>query len=290
MSAIANTSPEVIFFYAFGMSFLLPYLAYFLIRKQGALAIRCSVIILLLHLSATAIWLGEAACMVYVLILITLGSYEVLSKAFQPSFIFVCMGLSVLMVLFFGLFDIPYWWVFWIIGVSAAFGLNPKSQDLLLYTANFSFLVVGMGGVALVKLLMIHPAHWVVLMLSVQMNDAFSMLAGKRFGRHRPFPDLSPNKSIEGYLGGALGLSMVLLAAVKFLPLFSDYSIWRFFMIGILLWMVINFGDLLFSRFKRKHALKDFSRLLPEHGGVLDRYDSLLTVAPFWWLITIRLG
>ena len=284
-SATANIPPDVLFFYAFGMFFLFPYTLYFLFRKQRPMAVRCLVIIGLLHAITAMLWIGEPACIAFIICVTAIGTFEVISIRYKHIVKYLLIPLTILVTISVGLLDLYYWWIFWILGVFIVFFGKPGSAFISPYLASFSILVVGLGAAALIKLALINPAHWVILMLSVQMNDSFSMLAGRKFGRHKPFPGLSPDKSVEGYFGGALGISITFWGLISFVPLLSEHSVGRYLLFGLILWVMGNFGDLLFSKFKRTLFVKDFSNLLPQHGGVLDRFDSLLTVAPIWWLL-----
>ena len=113
------------------------------------------------------------------------------------------------------------------------------------------------------------------------LSDAGAYILGKKFGKHKLSPVVSPNKTWEGSLGGILAAiaGMVIYAVIlQFLKFRVNY----FFAIlyGFLGSLVGSFGDLCFSVIKRQTGLKDYGTLIPGHGGVMDRFDSMVMVAP----------
>ena len=112
--------------------------------------------------------------------------------------------------------------------------------------------------------------------------DAGAYFVGVRFGKHKLAPVVSPNKTIEGALGGiaAGALAMLLYAFILDVPLRFDVNYGAAMVYGILGCLVGEVGDLCFSVIKRQTGIKDYGNLIPGHGGVLDRFDSILAVAP----------
>ena len=112
--------------------------------------------------------------------------------------------------------------------------------------------------------------------------DAGAYFIGIRFGKHKLAPVVSPNKTIEGALGGmAAGiLAMLLYTFILDVPLRFDVSYGAAILYGILGCLVGELGDLCFSVIKRQTGIKDYGNMIPGHGGVLDRFDSILAVAP----------
>lgn len=136
---------------------------------------------------------------------------------------------------------------------------------------------------ALVRILMMNVGRFVILIpfAVAFISDAGAYFVGLKFGRHKMAPVVSPNKTIEGALGGvaAAMVAMVLYALVLTLLKFRvNYALAILY--GLLGALVGIFGDLCFSAIKRQTGIKDYGNLLPGHGGVLDRFDSLVLVAP----------
>lgn len=127
-----------------------------------------------------------------------------------------------------------------------------------------------------------NPTPTVGLLVLIWTNDTFAFLVGKTFGKRRLIERLSPKKSLEGFLGG---LAFALAGAW----LFNEYTASA---LGLTDWLVFaviasfggTLGDLFESSLKRIAGVKDSGKLLPGHGGILDRIDSLLFVIPLVWL------
>ena len=115
------------------------------------------------------------------------------------------------------------------------------------------------------------------------ITDSFAFLVGKRFGKHKLAPRISPHKSIEGSIGGTVSAAVLILAAVGLVRLFRDFQVnWGLLALYLVTGSVISqLGDLSMSVIKRVEGIKDYGKLLPGHGGILDRFDSLLFVLPY---------
>lgn len=121
---------------------------------------------------------------------------------------------------------------------------------------------------------------WVLfLILTVWAGDVFALLSGVFLGRHKLYPKISPNKTVEGLIGAILGSILVaLLYSHFFLPSFNR---WKFIPLGAGLGFFGQLGDFTESMLKRSAQVKDSGSLFPGHGGMLDRLDSFLFSAPF---------
>ncbi len=128
------------------------------------------------------------------------------------------------------------------------------------------------------------PLLMVYLVLIAQAGDVFQFLCGKAFGRHRLAPAISPNKTVEGLLGGLL-LSSALGALVYWLTPFPR-PLAALFAFAISL--AGTAGGLILSAMKRRRGIKDWGQMIQGHGGVLDRADSVLLSAPLLYYL-IRL-
>jgi len=111
-------------------------------------------------------------------------------------------------------------------------------------------------------------------------NDTFAYLIGKSFGKRPFFYRISPNKTVEGALGGIL---LTLLVSLILSILTSELPVLFWFISALIIAPTSIFGDLLESTFKRSVDLKDTGTLIPGHGGILDRFDSFLFTVPFYY-------
>jgi len=125
---------------------------------------------------------------------------------------------------------------------------------------------------------------WIFLtLLGIMGCDSFAYFIGSRFGRRKLYPAVSPNKSVEGGLGGLFGSVLaVWICALTFLP---EISFSAGLVIGLLLGVAGQLGDMFESLLKRSCGVKDSGRIIPGHGGLLDRLDSLLFAFPLVYYI-----
>jgi len=111
-------------------------------------------------------------------------------------------------------------------------------------------------------------------------SDTFAYLTGRAFGKTPLAPNISPKKTWEGSIGGAICTVGISFALFK---LFGYYNIYQWVGLSIIIVVFGTFGDLIESKFKRVLGVKDSGTILPGHGGILDRFDSLLFAVPFAW-------
>jgi len=125
------------------------------------------------------------------------------------------------------------------------------------------------------------------IFVSVWVCDTFAYFIGKSFGKHRLFERVSPKKSIEGAIAGLFGALLVFFLAkwLGFLEISNVFAI----VCGGIVGIVGQLGDLVESWFKRDAGIKDSSKILPGHGGMLDRFDSLMFIAPAFLILYLVL-
>ncbi|MGM9637392.1 MAG: phosphatidate cytidylyltransferase [Eubacteriales bacterium] len=121
---------------------------------------------------------------------------------------------------------------------------------------------------------------WLIF-LAAWLSDTGAYFAGMTLGKHKLIPDISPKKTVEGFVGGILSCILIFLLYGWMISLFTEHTANYLALIvaGLLLSLVSVFGDLLASYIKRRHKVKDYGAILPGHGGFLDRFDSVLAVS-----------
>ena len=215
-------------------------------------------------------WVGYIATVAYYVLLIVLGG----------SIEYTLLIFAILLVLDLAVFVITF----------------PRYTLEQTFAGFFNVFYVGVA-LSFLYIVRIHPPSgaylvWLVIICSWGC-DIFAYLVGMLFGKHPFVPKLSPKKSIEGAIGGIIGSVVIgvvygfvvqkYIPDVKLAPLI-------FGIICIFGAAASQVGDLAASAIKRKVGIKDYGHLIPGHGGVLDRFDSVIMVAPIIFLITIYMN
>ena len=153
------------------------------------------------------------------------------------------------------------------------------------------FIFVWVGAFGSFAALLLNPnlfpdRHGIAFILAAVIvtvtDDVASLLVGSAIGKHPLAPSISPNKSWEGLIGGALAAILVSVVVVHFI---HPWTVSKALIYGVVVAIVAPLGDLSQSMIKRHLGLKDMGRLLPGHGGVLDRFDGLLFVLPATYFV-----
>jgi phosphatidate cytidylyltransferase len=170
-----------------------------------------------------------------------------------------------------------------LIAVVALLADEPRGYIQRVALAIFSFSLFGMslGHLAYMANDVLFRPMLMWLLLCVELNDVFAYICGKLFGRRKLAPNTSPNKTIGGAVG-ALALTTLLAASLGHF-VFRDTEVdhpMHLVALGVLISVLGQCGDLVLSSVKRDLGIKDMAATIPGHGGLLDRFDSLLLVAP----------
>lgn len=157
-------------------------------------------------------------------------------------------------------------------------------SGVLAATVTTAFIVNGFASIVLLRHFNHGQYFYLLVFLCPWITDTFAYFTGYFFGKHKLIPDVSPKKTVEGALGGTICCSLMLVLYGFILTnvvkgLHVNY--FALAVIGIILSIVSQCGDLIFSLIKRKYGIKDYGNLMPGHGGVLDRFDSVIATAPF---------
>ena len=113
-------------------------------------------------------------------------------------------------------------------------------------------------------------------------SDSAAYFVGKNLGKHKLMPSISPGKTKEGFLGAGIIVIIISYIIYSFAGIFNMQG-WA--LIGLIIWLIGSFGDLVESKIKRRAGIKDSSNILPGHGGFLDRFDSFIFCLPSVLLI-----
>lgn len=215
------------------------------------------------------------------------GGYRILSLPFLVAFLGVvgAVWLSSIGQDAYGRMALVF--AFLLIGMILAVGKEPNEKLF----SRLTYLVWGLAYIGLLypfvylirgKAAWMAPAPgqwWLFFLLgSLWLGDTAAMFFGSNFGKHKLAPSVSPHKTIEGFIGGFVG---VFLVALLFkLVWLKDVAVIHFIALSILIGLFGQLGDLAESLWKRSLGIKDSSSIIPGHGGVLDRFDSLLFASP----------
>ena len=116
-------------------------------------------------------------------------------------------------------------------------------------------------------------------------NDTFAYLIGSKFGKHKLMPRVSPKKTVEGFVGGMVGALLTGFAIFKIIENYvswtEKYDLWVWACLAIIVSVFGTIGDLIQSKFKRQAGVKDSGIIMPGHGGMYDRLDSIIYASPF---------
>jgi phosphatidate cytidylyltransferase len=133
-----------------------------------------------------------------------------------------------------------------------------------------------------------NPKIIIGLFILIWTNDTFAYIVGKSIGRTKLFERISPKKTVEGFFGGVVFAIvagyLISKYYIKASAQFSEKSILIWTIIAVIVGIIGTIGDLIESKFKRIAGVKDSGKIMPGHGGILDRLDSVIFVAPFVFL------
>ena len=255
------------------------------VKKSRETVLRVASFFGILNVISLAYILGIYAMFVLVSLILLLSIYE-LAKNYKVRYptplAVVVVGCYLLMLYFesYLIYLIPAFLL--LVGLTFAGTLNMIRNPCYVYF--FGVMSLAFSSASLVASYSMNPDAIFFLIAMLAFNDVTGYFAGRKFGETRIFKILSPNKTLEGYIGGLGGLLVGLILFHTIIPVLAGTSLLQNFILLTTMFIFGNAGDLLFSKIKRSVGIKDFSNLLPGHGGILDRFDSALTVSPLLFM------
>ncbi len=245
------------------------------------------------------VWLPKVCTAILFGVICAIGAYELLKgtglvKQVRLVIYSMLLAFGTTMWSFYGM---PYVWALG--GILAFTAL--MFGELLLSKAKLSVRAVAVcyfGGIlvpfllcAVVRIFATHNGRMLVYapFIAAFMSDTSAYFVGKFFGKHKLAPVISPKKTVEGLLGGFVGalVSMLIYGLVLQFAFSLQVNYLYAVIYGVVGSVAGVFGDLSFSAIKRQVGIKDYGNLIPGHGGILDRFDSVVIVAPVTELLLI---
>ncbi len=154
-------------------------------------------------------------------------------------------------------------------------------SDISAVFSAVAYITVSFTALAMLRYIEHGVYIFVIVFISSCICDIFAYFTGYLFGKHKLIPEISPKKTVEGAIGGTvfavLGLLIYGLVISRVADIDVNYVILLIY--GVILAVVGQFGDLTASLIKREHGVKDYGRIFPGHGGVLDRFDSIMPIS-----------
>ena len=244
-------------------------------------------------------WLGGLTYHVLILIMALIGYYEFVRMTGLPVFGGTAV-LGYLSVLYLGFpwtllqipMPLPTLAILWLLMLLFLAVTVTSKNEVPIAQAALLFLgavYIGIGFASIAETRSTPDGHglfWTLLLLAaIWSSDAGAYFTGRRFGKSKLWPAISPNKTVEGALGG---VALAVIVAVVFAVISGGLlSIGRAAAVGVSAAVVGQFGDLIQSAYKRVYGVKDTGKLLPGHGGILDRCDSWIVVFPFIHILSL---
>lgn len=180
--------------------------------------------------------------------------------------------------------------------ISILTGIRLHTEKLYSLIALMIYVVIAMTAISQIRFIDDGNREgkyiYLLVFLGGWISDTFAYFSGRAFGKHKLCPEISPKKTVEGSIGGVVA-NMIAFAGYAFIlrHFFQvGANIFFFAVLGALFSAVGQFGDLFASAIKRHFGVKDYGKLFPGHGGVLDRFDSTLAIASVMYLVYAAFG
>lgn len=212
-------------------------------------------------------------------VMIVAAAFPILAKVIKNINYFTATYLAVLMLTLF---------------MMMAAGIFSSKIDIVDAAETFAlcmYIITGFVSLVLLRLEEHGEYYFLIPVIAPFTCDIFAYLTGRFFGKHKLVPKVSPKKTVEGAIGGTLFCTAICTAYGLILRHAVDLKFilpaWTFVVGGLLIAVVSQLGDLVASVIKRRYGVKDYGNILPGHGGIVDRFDSVIPTAPLFLILLI---
>lgn len=166
-----------------------------------------------------------------------------------------------------------------------------KLSDIMTLYALFVYVVGCFTSIVALRYLADGQYKYLLVFVGAWVCDTFAYFTGRFFGKHKLIPEISPKKTIEGSIGGIVfTIGGFVLYGYIIKSVFNyQMSYWQLAALGFVISIVSQIGDLIASAIKRQYGIKDYGFVFPGHGGVLDRFDSVMLTAPVLYVAFLAL-
>lgn len=216
-----------------------------------------------------------------------------------PSYIFTALVLSLILcfsknpLIVKMVFAISFIYVFLTFSFSMMSSGNVRMSQSSELVAVTGYILIGFLCIVLTRYAtgLLGNYLYMLIFLGAWTTDSGAYFIGVLFGKHKLIPGVSPHKTVEGAIGGILGCIAGYSVYGAVLSLFFNVHVhWvALIFLAVIISVVDQLGDLIASYIKREQNIKDFGNIFPGHGGVLDRFDSIIAIAPSVYCITVIL-
>ena len=165
-----------------------------------------------------------------------------------------------------------------------------KFSDIAMQFTTLFYITISFTSLALVRYIANGVYMFALVFVASWVCDVFAYFVGRAIGKHKLIVEVSPKKTVEGAIGGVVCTTLAFALYGYIITLFDVSLEPKYFVLmamGAVLSVVSQFGDLICSLIKREHGVKDYGNIFPGHGGVLDRFDSILAVAPILYVLCV---
>lgn len=237
-----------------------------------------------------SVYYGGPWYTLFLLLVVNLGVYEynhlLKRKVYSAHAVFGLLGVSSFIAsLYFERSDLIYPLVmvlFFFFFITVLFNMEQTSIVESALSLWGIIYIGGLGGYMLALRMLPEGAVYTYMMLAgVWIHDTFAYFVGIKWGLHKFAPNISPNKSVEGSLAGIIGTVSLFFSASILFPTIIPLNPGQMLVLALGISVFAQLGDLFESALKRQLKVKDSGNIIPGHGGVLDRFDSLFLTAPF---------